>query len=297
VVYLRELVTSARLLPAPFGLINKQTLVSESSGSHWTGGFSYDVEAAALYATVRDVCDYTITGATAVGNAPGSAGAASTVRALDYAPFMIEATDGCRTSFGMTVEDRKDSAVQALELITPKAVEREFWENGFSSGNTAGNRSLKGTTPNTLLSGTAVKARRAIAALDQALADDGAGLKGAIHVTRDVLSLLRNDMNLEEDADGILWSPAGNMLIGGVGYTGNGASGRSTTQAWAFATGPVQVLLSPIQVSDEPVKVTGLVRTESYWDSNTLMYTADRFAAVTFNGNKVHAVLVDIAAS
>jgi hypothetical protein len=212
---------------------------------------------------------------------------------------VIEGTDGCRTSLGLTPEERKARAVEALELLTPKAVEREFWTNGFTGVNTAGNKSLQNSPTTTLLAGAAVKPRRALAALEQALADDGAGTLGAVHVTRDVLSLLRLDMDPNGgDSDGVLYTPGGNMLIGGVGYTGNGPAGanqaRTAGHAWAYATGPVAVHLSPIQVSDTPSMVTGQVGVESFHTTNTLVYTAERFAAVTFNGTKVYAVLIDL---
>jgi hypothetical protein len=296
--YLRELVATPRPLPAPFGLVNPKTLVGLRG--HWENGIAYEITTGGLFAHVHDACDYTATGGNTIGNPPGSAGSANTVYAQDFAPFVIEGTDGCRSSLGLTVEERMARAVEALELLTPKAVEREFWSNGFTGVNTAGNRSLQNSTTTTLLAGAAVKPRRAIAALEQALADDGAGTLGAVHVTRDVLSLLRVDMADTGDSDGVIYTPGGNMLIGGVGYTGNGPAGanqaRTAGHAWAYATGPVAVHLGPIQVSDEPSKVTGPVGVESFHTTNTLVYTAERFAAVTYNGTSVYAVLIDLDA-
>lgn len=298
--YLREVVTTPRPLPAPFGLINSKTLVKESAASHWENGIAYEINTDGLFARTHDGCDYTASGGSTFGNAPGSAGSANTVYALDYSPFVIEATDGCRSSIGLSAEERKDRAVEALELMTPKAVEREFWTNGYSAVNSATNRSLQNSTTTTLLGTTGVKARRGLAALEQALADDGAGTLGAIHVTRDVLSVLKLDMFVDEPKDDVMYSPGGNMLIGGVGYTGNGpasagaSTARTTGKAWAYASGPVAVRLGPIQVSDEPSKVTGQVGVESFHTTNTLVYTAERFAAVSFNGTKVYAVLIDL---
>jgi hypothetical protein len=286
--YLREVVETPRPLPAPYGLVNSKTLVPLRG--HWENGIAYEVTTDGLY---------TAAGGSEIGSAPGTG--ANKVFALDYAPFLIEATDGCRTSLGMAPEERRQRAVEALELLTPKAVEHELWNNGFTGVNTASNRSLQSATTVTLLAGAAVKPRRGLAALEQALADDGAGTLGAVHVTRDLLSLLRLDMDPDAgDRDNVLYTPGGNMLIGGVGYTGNGPASAGASQArtaghtWAYATGPVGVHLGPIQVSDEPSKIVGPVRTESFWDSNTLVYTAERFAAVTFNGTKVYAVLIDL---
>lgn len=297
--YLREVVATPRPLPAPFGLVNPKTVVGLRG--HWENGIAYEITTDGLFAHVHDACDYTAAGGNTIGNAPGTAGSATTIYAQDFAPFVIEGTDGCRSSLGLTPEERKARAVEALELLTPKAVEREFWTNGFTGVNTAGNKSLQNSPTTTLLAGAAVKPRRGLAALEQALADDGAGTLGAVHVTRDVLSLLRLDMDPNGgDSDGVLYTPGGNMLIGGVGYTGNGPASagantaRTAGHAWAYATGPVAVHLSPIQVSDTPSMVTGPVGVESFHTTNTLVYTAERFAAVTFNGTKVYAVLIDL---
>lgn len=292
-MFLRELVETPRPLPAPFGLINSKTLVRTTG--HWENGITYEVNTEGLFARVYDACDYTA-GALSLGNAPGSAGAGNTVYGQDYAPYVIEATDGCRSSIGLTPDERKKRASEALELMTNKAVERQFWGNGFGSNlNSSGNFSLMTAPTDTLLGGVAVRPRRALAALEQALADHGAGTRGAVHVTRDTLSLLRLDMDPDAgDSDNVLWTPGGNMLIGGVGYTGDGPSARTAGHVWAYATGPVAVNLSPIKVSDEPSKITGPVGVESFHTNNTLVYTAERFAAVTVNGTRVYAVLIDL---
>jgi hypothetical protein len=294
VTYLRELVETPRPLPAQFGIVNKHTLVHDPADSHWENGFTYEVTAGSVYAQTHDVCDYTKTGHS-IGNAPGSAGAANNTYFLNYSPFEIEATDGCRTSIGLSVEDRKARAAAALELVTAKAIEQEFWDNAFTSGaNSNGNRSLTNQTPIEPRGATAVPLRQGIAALELALAGEGAGVQGAIHVTRDVLSMLRVDMAGIQDEDGVVYSPGGHMLIGGSGYSGNGPTARTATTAWAFATGPIAVRMSPVRVNDVPSHVTGPAGVESFSTNNTLVFTAERFAAVTFNGVNTYAVLIDL---
>lgn len=292
-MYLRELVATPRPLLAPFGLVNSQTKVPVRG--NWENGIAYEITTDGLYARVSDACDYTAQ-SIAIGNAPGSAGALNTAYSGDYAPFVIEATDGCRSSIGMTVDERRVKALDALELLTPKAVERQFWDNGFTGGvNSENNFALVGSGATVLLGGVAVPARRGIAALEQALADTGAGTLGAIHVTRDVFSVYRVDFEGEPDGD-TMYAPGGNMLVGGVGYPGTGPTGQARTagNAWAYATGPVSVHLGPAQVAEEPSKITGPVGVESFHTNNTLVYTAERFAAVTVNGTKVFAVLIDL---
>jgi hypothetical protein len=267
-----------------------------SPTSRWENGIAYEITTDGLYAQTHDACDYTADGGVEIGNAPGSPGSANTVYSADYAPFVIEATDGCRTSMGYTPEERKSRAADALELMTQKAVEREFWNNGWTGVNSATNRSLVTAADTvTLLGGTPQKPRRAIAALEQALADHGAGTLGSVHVTRDALSMLKLDVGNDPNSD-TMYTPGGNLLIGGVGYPGTGPNGeaRTTGNVWAYACGPVQVRLSPVKVSDEPSKITGPAGVESFSTNNTLVYTAERFAAVTFNGTRVYAVLMNL---
>lgn len=295
--YIREVVDTPRLLPAPFGLVNPETLVKMPGDVHWENGFSYEVTTSNVYGKSHDFCNYTATQGATFGTALGSAPTNGSFW-LDYSPLYLEAAYVCRSSIGMSPEDRKARAADALELLTTKLLERELWTNGWqNTENTFGNRSFTNANVITPIGTTAVKLRIGLAALENALTStEVLPVQGAIHVTRDVLSVLRVDMSGVQDRDGVMWTPAGNMLIGGSGYPGTGPTGqaRTNTTAWMFATGPVAVRLGTINVNDVPSKVAGPVGTESYSTTNTLVYTAERAASATFNSANVYAVLVDL---
>lgn len=296
--FIREIVDTPRPLPLPFSLVNKKTLVTlPSGGEHWENGFSYEVTTGNAYGRTHDGCNYAATQGASVGTAPG-ANASGGNYWLDHYPLSLEATYRCRSSFGMSVEERKERAADVLGGLTSKLLEAELWTNNYQNTESAfGNRSFNNANVVTPLGTTAVKLRLGIAALENALAtSETLPVEGAIHVPRDVLSMLRIDMSGIQDQDGIMYSPTGHMLIGGAGYPGTGPTGqaRTATTAWLYATGAVSVRLGPITVNDVPSKVTGPVGTESYSTTNTLVFTAERPAAVTFNSQNVYAVLVDL---
>lgn len=288
------IVVTPRPALAPYGLINTETLISESD-AHWAGGFTQENTGCNLYGAVHDTCDYSVQG-NSIGVVPGTTGVDGGSYARTYHPYTLEAAEGCRSSFGQR-EDRQQNALDALELLTPKLLERAFAGSGsFGTTQSAENFTLKSSAPQVLMSGSAQKPRRAIAALEQALADEGAGTLGAIHVTRDLLSLLKFDVGDEPRQD-VMYTPGGNLLIGGVGYTGDGpTTARTVNSVWAYATGPVHVRLGEPEVSDTPSGITGPNGVERFHTTNTLVFTATRSAAVSVNGCKVYAVLVNLDA-
>lgn len=287
------IVVTPRPALAPFGLINTETVVDETD-AHWAGGYTQENTGCNLYGAVHDMCDYNTRG-DSIGTAPG-ADPDEDSYARSYHPYTLEAAEGCRSSFGAR-EDRQAKALEALELLTPKLLERAFWGVGsYGTTDSAANFTLRSSSPHVLFNGSAQKPRRAIAALEQALADDGAGTLGAIHVTRDLLSLLKFDVG-DAPANDVMYTPGGSLLIGGVGYTGDGpSSARTDNQVWAYATGPVHVRLDAPQVEDVPTGISNTNGTERFYTTNTLVYTATRSASVSVNGCKVHAVLVNLDA-
>jgi len=130
-----------------------------------------------------------------------------------------------------------------------------------------------------------------IAALEQALADCGLGAKGVIHLTRSVASLATRS-GVIEVVDGQLRTVLGTPVVAGVGYAPEVVRSTSPTapgdmpgprpvqpmplDQWAFATGPVSVLLGPSEIIDEqPMlristnEITTLAGRPAavYWDS------------------------------
>lgn len=275
---------AAKLEPSAYGLVNPKTLVDEPN--RWDGGFEQESVACRAEVNVIDICN------TAAIETFVTPDGSSTLG--EYKPFAVQAIVSCST-MGSGAVDWEQRAIEALEACTPKAVELEFWEGrlarkAISEGDAGypnrylGNGDAVDVTPTP---GTAVKVRYGLALLESALADAGCGIRGFIHTPVSVGSVLPIK---DRDNDGVLTTALGNYVIPGVGYTGTGTDGAAAagSSVWLYATGPVTLRLG------KPV-VTG-TRTQSIDSSiNTMTMSAERSAAVVWDGCAHFKVLVDLS--
>lgn len=267
------------LEPSNYGLVNSKTLVNETE--RWISGF--DQESIACRADVKliDVCDTGVDVDIIEGDGPSSIG--------EYIPFGVSARVDCSTMGGMRV-DWEQRAKDALEQCYSKAVETEFWEGRLAREAGNANRYLANGDAEdiTPTSGTAVKVRYGLALLEGKLAELGCGGKGFIHVPRSIGSVLPLK---DKDGDGVLTTALGNYVIAGDGYTGTGTDGAATTgsSVWLYATGPVSVRL------DEPTVSADYPRQSINTSTNKVEVSAERMAAVTWDGCVHIGVLVDLS--
>lgn len=280
------LVPTAGLEVAPFGILSPATTTYNENDSFWTNGFTYENHDAGL-----TVINATISGGdlgTYVPVADNTASPASTEHFKTYYPFDIRASIKVST-MGTNPADIEASAKMALDVVTQKAVEREFWYGDIARSLTSpnDNRWLASTasvdvTPS---AGTAVKVRYGLALLEQALAGAPLGAQGVIHTTRDVASALR----LEADGK-TLRTNLETPVVAGVGYSKDGPDGNPAPagQAWMYATGPVSVRLGKLTIVPDKLNQAIDVRT------NTIEYFVDRPAAITWATTDSYAVLVDL---
>jgi hypothetical protein len=205
-----------------------------------------------------------------------------------YYPFDIRASMKVST-FGTNPAELEASAKMALDMVTQKAIEIEFWNGDVAKLLTSDNdnRYLASTrtvdvTPQP---GTAVKVWYGLALLEQAIADAPIGANGVIHAPRDVATTLR----LENDGN-VLKTVLGTPFVAGTGYSKRGPSGALAPagKAWMYATGPVSVRLGPLTIV--PDKLNQAVNTRI----NDIEYFVDRPAAVTWSTTDSYAVLVDL---
>jgi hypothetical protein len=193
------------------------------------------------------------------------------------------------STMGTRPDEVEASAKRALDIVTQKAVEAEFWDGGVSKLLTIDNdnRYLASaqSVDVTPTPGTAVKVRYGLALLEQAIAESPAGAQGLIHATRDVASALR----LDSDSN-TLKTELGTPVVAGVGYSKRGPAGTLAPagKAWMYATGPVSVRLGPVIVT--PAKLNQAVDIRI----NNIEYFVDRSAAVTWSTSDSYAVLVDL---
>ena len=269
------------LVHAPCGLLSVARVMTHTTANYderWVRGFSYELDSqpeVQLF-TVNDVD---------TGNA-GKSGTSSLPQFKEYDPFFIQVTD-TRSYFGINGEDRFAIARKQLEAATQKAVELELWEGLASIGETNGNDFLRESGAATVVNTGALAPATALMLLEQAISSSPAGTNGVIHMTRDVASILGSRL-IYSPADGGKTGKAmtrlGTEVVIGSGYTGAGRLSDANTTAsasnkWMFATGPVDVHLSKIEIVNENLGQGATVST----NTNDLTVKAVRAAAVYFD--------------
>jgi hypothetical protein len=276
--------------PAAYGVLSPAASVVVDTSSDWNRGIDFETLNCAANIRLSAICS--------------TASGVSVVEAEDgqlfrsYMPFAIETEFECST-FGFGHRDYERVAAGFMEAAQQKAIEHELWTGELSkqqldvwnseqhAGSSFPNRWLAHSDAvDVTVGGGPVKAKFGLALLEKALGDCGAGIKGTIHMTRDIASVLGL-----KDKNGALRTTLGNTVIAGTGYTGSGPNGvePSGTQVWMYATGPVSVRLGPITaVPDQRRQSVNIA-------NNTVKVYSSRSAAVSWDSCCQYAVLVDLA--
>ncbi len=236
-----------------------------------------------------------------------------------YRTFILTYSMYCQAVPGPALDDDIQSAKDALIAGSGQAVEAIFWGPG-SSGPlaemfypTGENFSLSGNTP--LVTGYGASActgilnrnpigsdivaftpKQAALALGQALGNCALGARGTLHAPiylaedwiSQELGRLSDPMDTESK---LITNVRGDYIVGGSGYSGIGPEGHPLQTpadgfAWAYATGPVGVLLS------EPrhAETTLIDHT-----SNIHKILVERTVAIAANSSCLFAAYVDVA--
>lgn len=278
------LVPTAGLEVAPFGILSPATTTYDHSDSFWTSGYTYEAMDAGLV-----VVNGTIMGTSNAGDVYVADNTGSTEHFKTYYPFDVKASIKVST-MGTRPDEIEASAKRALDIVTQKAVEAEFWSGHVASLLTSDNDNRFLASPQSVdvtpTPGTAVKVRYGLALLEQAIADTPVGAQGVIHAPRGVASTLR----LASDDSNTLRTELGTPVVAGVGYNrmGPDRSEAPAGKAWMYATGPVSVRLGPTVITPGKLNQAVDIRV------NSIEYFVDRPAAVTWATTDSYAVLVDL---
>jgi hypothetical protein len=250
----RQIVDPPTFTTLPYGLwdaAQKPTI----DNPHWQQGVTW-IERCPTGDTTYDEC-LSVTG---TGAPPEPAAKTDNVDQTfrGATPFTIFTEFDCSPVGGL--RDAATVAEDALARIEAKQLETAFW-TGTAGGQTlvfphlAADAEVLDTqdivlqpaaTP--LVTGGADVAH-ALGALEAELADCYAG-QGLIHIPRDALPTFAA-WNLLVERDGSLYTPAGNLIVVGGGYTGSGPDGTPAPAgtSWIYATGPVFGYRGDVQVT------------------------------------------------
>lgn len=189
-----------------------------------------------------------------------------------FDPFGFYQPYVCTTaSLGPDDEKRASIGLQATQSFAV--------EEGISQGVALSTNPFFGDANVTVLGGGAVTPEVGLRYLEEAIG--GTARMGMIHATPAVVVAWDNGL----DFDGsVLRTANGTPVVSGGGYIGATADGAAAAagQSWAFATGPVEVRLSEMQL-------VGDVDTSN----NDAIYRAEKYALATWDTALQVAVLVD----
>jgi hypothetical protein len=289
---LTTLVETSQPVVSPFGILSPAVEVVEDHSEYpeWISGYTYETPDGQTSAYLTSVLGTTNEETVIDINDP-----------LDpvfrfYYPFGIR-TKTLSSTFGTTPDKIRETAKNALDVVTQKSIEREFWMGTIAKNltDTNDNRYLaqSGATDVTPTKGTAVKPHYGLALLEEALGNATIGSAGTIHGPISTASALKRVLHVDTtDGNKTLITPNGNTMVSGTGYTRVGPDGTTApaNQAWMYATGPVTVFLSDIFIV--PEKQSQAVDTLQ----NNIAYYGERYAGVTWSTANLYAVLVDLTA-
>ena len=291
----------------PFGLFSVAGVSDYTEAQdHWARYTAHEFNSGAFRSTLLSTYDQT---AATLYDGIGDA------RFLEYIPFGIEVEDFSST-FSLLAQDRPKRALDILEAITQKSVERELWSGDcakIGSGTTGSpvpndNNYLTKQGASTKITVTTAgdSTRLALANLENNLAKCPLGGRGTIHMTHKTASILtgigllqRVDFSARLDKEDVntkgqaLATQMGTPVIVGSGYTGDGpvgATGATATAGaeWMFGTGYVDVHLGAKKVINEDLSRSIVPNT------NDVHIRAARTAAVHFEPCCFYAVRVDL---
>lgn len=265
----RAPVGAPRRVPPPLRLLTSGVLPEDQAEgtdeSRWELGFEFERESCGDAETF-DPC------------APGSFTPERNTAQIEYEPFGVRAGESC-SAFGFSQRDYEGRARRLLEACESKQIANEFWTGDLATERAWPNRFLADTDSDVVTDGpTAVI--DVLACLEQGLAECACGTRGMIHATPQLVThwaALGNSVLRREG--GLLLTIHDTIVVTDAGYDGSGPSGQAAgASQWAYATGLVTVRRSPIIITPGDIS-QALTRTV-----NTIEYTAQRLAAVTWDG-------------
>lgn len=237
--------------PLPYGLWDS-IQHPPASGPHWQQGITW-VERCPAGDTTYDEC-LAVTGTGAPPEPPAKT--ANVDQAFRGAlPFTVYAEFECSP---VGLADAEQVASDALVRVEHGQVETAFW-TGTAGGQpvvfphlSADTEALDGDIvlqPVATTAVTGVDVAHALGVLEQNLADCYTG-QGLIHVPRTALPTLAA-WDLAVERDGRLYTPGGNLIVVGDGYTGTAPDGTVPADGttWIYATGAAWGYRSDVYVS------------------------------------------------
>ena len=214
---------------------------------------------------------------------------------VEVDPFVIETHYTC-SPFGFEAIDYKGRAQRQNDLATPAAIEKEFWDGAIAQAGGAPNNYLTKAGASTILNptlGTPVSITAGLSLLQDALRT-GSGGQGMIHCVPGAAPSLINVRRVGK----YMLDEFDNIVVPGVGYSGNGPIGAAgatpaPTATWMFAT---DLVMTRVQKEARvfPDTMSEALDRGQDLNPNTVTFRAERLAMAYFDGFRQFAVYVNL---
>lgn len=199
-----------------------------------------------------------------------------------FDPFVVFIPTTC-SIFGQSADNESGIRAQAEAVL--EAVESMGVEQGLVAGVDGSDNPFLADSNLDLLGGGAVSATVGLSYLENAIG--ATGRRGMIHATPAIIAAWQQDLL---HVDGALVTVNGTRVVSGDGYIGVDPTDEAAPgagQDYAFATGPVEVRLGPLVITE---LAESLDRSD-----NTVTFRAERYVLATWDTALQAGVLVDWA--
>lgn len=237
------------------------------SEQSWVNGFAWRTERCPTWQGYEP-CDTLATAPAADGNG------------IEYhRPVAYRVRDECTTLSGEFDTSRVERMADA---VASHVIAEELWEGTITQANPYDTRDETGRTNNYLARPTATivgvgpyPIHEAVGLLEEAARRDAGGQQVVIHmplrlVEADGIDIVRNG--------NLMYTRAGSLVIADSGYTGTGPAGEaaSDTSAWLYATGPVTVRTTNVDIGTEPASTLDRsINRRTVWANRVFAATFD----------------------
>lgn len=265
--------------PPTYGIVRSANIVTEPD-ERWVRGITWNPEACGPSGT-SDPCVASSRDA-AANDRPAN---------VDFMPYLVWASDICST-FGQR-DGRDARAVRRLLACESKQIEKELWRGDQARVSGHDNLRLAATDLVTVISAVPVHAVDALGQIEDGLASTCGGV-GMIHATPRTVSLWSAHHLVERQANGLIVTVLGTIVVPGQGYDGSAPAADGVAPvapavgtAWAYGTERVDLRRGPIVT-------TGADPDQFDRRLNNIEVRSERAAAAVFDPCSHVGINVDI---
>lgn len=262
--------------PARVGLVASAVTVEDESQGRWQNGFAFDPEGC-VDGQVADPC------APPTFTVPADVADVVWEPMLVVTPYRCTALVGPPRDWEARVRRRHASRVET-------EVSAELWTGTLSAASGWSNLFLASTDSDDLTQGGPTTALRGLQCLQQHIAEVNGGQRGFIHATHATVTAWSCSNNLRREGP-IILDLFDNVIVPGAGYDGSSPDGAAASDGdvWAYATGPVLLRRSGVDVPDAAEAIAGVDRS-----TNTFTVFATETVAAYWDGCVHGAVRMDV---